>query len=225
MRSTLSPAGLSATIRRSVNDRQRLELLRSAIDNLERTEIGFVEYDETGRGSEWRVAMRKLTRLENDLLPDPLPPLGPIVRGGKSLLNVSLTHKTAGIAKYPAFDEGWLLGRPVIAPEPLVVIAPYTSSRPGSAFYAQGSSKLRYWFGHLTSSPRIGRRFAKGEQLGVICPQYRPDGSPNHHVHAGVNVELLLGSGRSLLYGANGNGPDYTTGAPTIGEQLRAALA
>jgi hypothetical protein len=204
-----------------VNDAQRLALLRSAVDNLERTEIGFVEYDETGRGSEWRLAMRKLSRLEHDLAPDPVPNLGPLVRGGRSLLNVSLTHATEGIAKYPAFDEGWRLGLACIAPEPLVVIAPYTSSSPGAAFYARGESKLRYWFGHLTASPRIGRRFAKGEVIGKICPQYRPDGSANHHLHAGVNVELLLGAGRTLLYGRDGDGPDYTTGAPTIGAQLR----
>ena len=207
-----------------MNDAQRLALLRSAVTELKRTKVGYVEWDEGDVAGHWRPAMTRLEKLERDLMPDPVPALGPIIRGGRSVLNVSLTHATEGIPRYPAWDDGWVLGRAVIAPEPLVVISPYSSSRPGAAFYARGASQIRYWFGHLTSSPRIGRRFAKGEQLGVICPQYRPDGSPNHHVHTGVNVELLLGAGKSLRYGRDGNGPDYTTGAPTIGAQLRQAM-
>ncbi len=207
-----------------MNDAQRLELLRSARTDLSATKQGFQEWDENHVGTHWPDAMRKLKRLELDLMPDPLPAIGPVVRGGRSVLNASLTHNTDGIPLYPAFDDGWAVGRAVIAPEPLVVISPYTSANPGAAFYARGDSKLRYWFGHLSSSPRIGRKFAKGEQVGVIAPQYRPDGSANHHVHIGVNVELLLGSGKSLLYGSTGHGPDYTTGAPTIGAQLRKAL-
>ncbi len=208
-----------------MNDAQRLELLRSLKRDAMATKQGFVDWDENRVGTHWRDWLRKMQRLETDLLPDPLPALGPIIRGGRSVLNVSLTHATEGIDRYPAWDDGWVVGRAVIAPEPLTVISPYTSSRPGAAFYARGASQLRYWFGHLTSSPRVGRKFAKGEQIGVICPQYRPDGSANHHVHTGINVELLLGSGRQLRYGSTGHGPDYTTGSPTVGAQLRAALS
>jgi hypothetical protein len=199
-----------------VNDRQRLALLRAARDNLERTTIGFLEHDETGKGSEWTAAIRKLERLERDLLPDPLPALGPIRRGGKSLLLYQLTHNTDGIPRYPAFDDCWGAGAISIAPEPLVVVAPYTSSNPGAAFYARGASKLEYWIGHLTRSPKLGTRFAKGQELGRSVAQ-----SGAEHTHFGINVEGLLGGGQSLAYGRNGNGPDYTYGAPAIGVQLR----
>jgi hypothetical protein len=202
-----------------VNDRRRLELLRRAVDHLERTEIGYVEYDETGRGSEWRAAMRALSRLEHDLLPDPLPALGPIWSGGRSLLVQDLTHETDGIPLYPAFDDAFAVGRAIVAPEPLTVISPATSSSPGAAFYARGTSKLRYWFAHLDHAPRIGTRFVKGQTMAHVCPQFRPNGAANHHCHCGVNVELLLGPGHELEHHSN-----YTHGARTIGAQLREIL-
>jgi len=198
-----------------VTDAQRQALLKSALDELRLTRDGFDTF-----GGHWRRAWPKLERLYADLEPDPLPLLGPVIRGGKSVLNVSLTHNTDGIYFYPAWDDGWTAGREVIAPEDLEVIRPYTSSNPGAAFYARGRSSLRYWFGHLTSSPRVGTRFVKGQKIGAIA--FQPNGKS--HVHTGVNVELLLGAGKQLLYGRTGRGPDYTTGAPTIGAQLRQAL-
>lgn len=202
-----------------MNDAQRLELLRSAKRDLSATKQGFQQWDENHVGKHWPDAMRKLLRLERDLLPDPLPALGPIRRGGKSLLAYQLTHNTDGIPLYPAFDDNWGAGAISIAPEPLIVIAPYTSSSPGAAFYARGDSRIRYWIGHLTRSPRIGTRFAKGQEIGASVVQTGAE-----HTHWGINVELLLGAGRSLLYGANGHGPDYTTGAPAIGVQIRKSL-
>jgi len=195
-----------------MTDAKRQALLKAALDELRLTRDGFDTF-----GGHWKRAWPKLEQLYEDLEPNPLPMLGPVVRGGKSLLNVSLTHNTDGIAHYPAFDDGWVVGREVIAPEDLTVIAPYTSSNPGAAFYALGKSRLRYWFGHLTSSPRIGTRFARGNRIGVIAAQQTP------HVHTGVNVELLWGDGQQLKYGRTGRGPDYTNGAPTIGVQLRQA--
>ena len=205
-----------------MNDRQRLELLRAAMDHLERTKIGYVEFKRTGKGSEWREARRRLLKLEEDLAPDPVPALGPITRGGSSLLKVSLTHNTDGISLYPAFDTAWIVGQTIIAPEALVVIAPYTSSNPGAAFYARGvSSNIRYWFAHLYRSHRLGTRFAKGQEIGRTAAT----AVGAAHCHCGVNVELLIGARRQLKYGRDGNGPDYTYGAPTIGAQLRELLA
>lgn len=200
-----------------MTDRQMLELLRSARRDLTATKQGYVEWDENRIGTHWRDAMRKLERLERELLPDPVPALGPIRRGGQSLLRYQLTHNTDGIPRYPALDENWGAGAISIAPEPLVVIAPYTSANPGAAFYARGASSLRYWIGHVTRSPRIGTRFAKGQELGRSVAQRGAE-----HTHWGINVELLVGEGKQLKYGANGYGPDYTYGSPTIGDQLRA---
>lgn len=202
-----------------MNDKQRLELLRAAKKELFATKQGYVQWDENHAGTHWPNAMKKLERLEEDLLPDPVPAFGPIRRGGKSLLTYQLTHNTDGIPLFPAFDENWGLGTISIAPEPLTVIAPYTSSNPGAAFYARGASKIEYWIGHLTRSPSIGTRFVKGQEIGRSVAQAGAE-----HTHWGVNVEALLGKGKQLKYGRNGNGPDYTYGSPAIGVQLRDAL-
>lgn len=204
-----------------MNDAQRLEILRSAKRDLTATKQGFVQWDENRIGTHWRDAMRKIERLEGDLLPDPLPPLGPIRRGGKSLLAYQLTHNTDGVPKFPALDENWGAGAVAIAPEPLTVIAPYTSANPGAAFYALGASEIEYWIGHVHRSHRIGTKFAKGQEIGRSVAIV---GDDDEHVHWGINVERLLGDGFQLKYGRDGNGPDYTFGSPSIGEQLRKAL-
>lgn len=202
-----------------MNDAKRLELLLAAKRELVATKQGFVQWDENHSGTHWPRAMAALAKLEADLRPDPVPQLGPIRRGGKSLLAYQLTHNTDGIPLYPAFDDNWGAGSISIAPEPLVVVSPYTSSNPGAAFYARGASGIDYWIGHLTSSPRIGRRFARGEEIGRSVAQTGAE-----HTHWGINVERLLGKGKQLKYGRNGNGPDYTYGAPAIGVQLRQYL-
>lgn len=149
--------------------------------------------------------------------PNPVPDLGPLYVGGASVLNHQLTHRTDGIPYFPAYDDGWIAGRTVLAVENMVVDAEQTSSSPGEAFYATGKSKIRWWYGHLTSHPAYGREFAKGDPVGKIYSYARS------HVHLGIDARPLIG--RSLLYGATGHGPDYSWGSPTVGTQLKEALS
>lgn len=148
--------------------------------------------------------------------PDPVPSLGPLYVGGAAVLNHQLTHATDGIYGYPAYDDGWVLGRSVLAVEDLTVTQA-SSATYGDAFYATGKSKLEYWYGHLSVAPAVGGRFSKGEVLGHIGWQ------PSPHVHLGINAKPLIG--HSLLYGENGSGPPYTYGSPTVGTQLKEALS
>jgi hypothetical protein len=203
-----------------MTDKQRLALLREAIEELEQTGQGYIQWKAGGRkGGHWKRALADLHKLERDLEPPKVPALGPIRRGGKSLLAYQLTHNTDGIPYFPAVDDNWGLGAISIAPENMVVIAPYTSASPGAAFYARGASGIEYWIGHTVSSPRIGTKFVKGQELARTVAQKGAE-----HQHWGINVEALLGKGKQLKYGANGNGPDYTVGAPSVGAQLAAAL-
>lgn len=155
--------------------------------------------------------------------PDPVPSLGPVWKGGQSVLDHDLTHATSGIPLFPAFDDAFVEGREIIAPEAIAVIpnprtgALWTSSNPGHAFYAQGASKLRFWFGHLDRNHAVGVKFAKGALVGRVAPN-SIGGGP--HTHVGVNVELLLGAGRELEHRT-----DYRHGASTVREQLQRALA
>lgn len=150
-----------------------------------------------------------------------VPDLGPLYAGGRSVLDHSPTHPTTGIPRYIAFDDAWRAGTVIIAPED-VEITRDSSSYPGDACYALGTSTLEYWLGHLVKAPPKGMTLARGERVGVVL-DHSIGGGP--HVHCGVNVEGLLGSGTQLEWGANGDGPDYTHGAPTIREQLERALA
>jgi hypothetical protein len=150
--------------------------------------------------------------------PNPVPDLGPLYVGGASVLNHSPTHNSDGVPMFLAYDDGWIAGRTVLAVEDMIVDTKHTSSNPGSAFYATGKSKLRYWYAHLTDSPALGREFKKGDAVGRIYNQ-----GSRSHVHLGIDARGLIG--RSLLYGANGNGPDYTYGSPTVGAQLREYLS
>ena len=142
-----------------------------------------------------------------------LPDLGPVVAGGKSVLDHDLTHATGGLDGYAAFDDGWRAGLAVVAPEALTVTRLSSARRRdgdpnGRAFYATGASKIRYWFGHVDDPPAVGARFKKGQKLAVI--------SANHeepHLHVGVDASALIG--RELEHHT-----DYTHGAPTVGAQL-----
>ncbi len=202
-----------------MTDATRRKLLVSALAELRKTKEG---YDPTG--GHWRRAFGALQALDDDLKPAPKPPkpadkvpaLGPVWEGGKSVLLHDLTHPTSGIPLYPAFDDTFIAGRVIIAPEALVVTK-QSSSRPGDAFYAEGVSELRYWFGHLVSAPATGRTFDKGEKIGVVL-DHAIGGGP--HVHVGINVERLLGRGKELAHKTN-----YAHGSPTIGAQLRKALS
>lgn len=197
-----------------MTDKQRLALLEAAIRHLRKTRKGYLP--DRGTGPEWRAAMSRLEKLADDLEPDPIPALGPVWAGGKSVLLHDLTHATDGIPLYPAFDDAYVQGRMIVAPEPLKIIAPYTSSRPGMAFYALGQSKIRYWFGHMDRAHRIGATFVKGQMLGRVAAN-SVGGGP--HVHVGINVELLFGNGKQLEHHTN-----YTHGATPIGVQLRRGL-
>ena len=199
-----------------MTNRERLIILREAMAELKLTGQGYIQWSQDKQGGHWPAAMSRLKKLEKDLMPDPVPALGPIRNGGKSLLTYQLTHNTDGIPKFPALDENWGAGSIVIAPEAMEVINPYTSANPGAAAYFLGRSKIEYWVGHMTSSPRIGKEFTKGQEIGRTVAQ-----SGAEHAHWGINVERLFGEGVQLKYGKNGNGPDYTYGSPTIGEQLR----
>lgn len=200
-----------------MTESQRLALLRTAREELARTQQGHVQWVADGKPkTHWLRAEAALARLEADLEPSPVPNLGPVWRNGKSVLLHDLTHATTGIPLYPAFDDAFRQGEVVIAPEAIEVISPLTSSNPGDAFYALGRSKLRYWFGHLDRRPTPGTKFAKGDAVGKVCAN-TIGGGP--HVHCGINVELLLGVGRQLAHHT-----DYTHGALTVGEQLRRLL-
>lgn len=153
----------------------------------------------------------------------PMPKLGPIQPGGQSLLDMSLTHDTSDIDLFPAVDTAWGGGGgvTVIAPEDCVVDTKDTSSTPGEAVYLTGVSKMRHWIGHLDRDWPLGHRFKKGDVIGKTLPiPGRSD-----HAHWGVNAEALLGKGKELKWGSTGKGPRYSLGAPTIREQLKAALS
>jgi hypothetical protein len=205
-----------------MTEKQRLALLQTALQELKLTGQGYVQWaSDKKNGGHWSKAMMALNKLEADLKPSPIPQLGPIWLGGKSVLSHQLSHKTFGIPLYPAFDDAFDQGRPIIAPEALEVVSPLTSSNPGEAFYAVGKSKIRYWFGHLDRRPTPGTKFAKGDSVGRVGAN-SIGGGP--HCHLGINVEALLGNGKQLKYGATGSGPDYTFGAPAVGVQLERML-
>ena len=147
--------------------------------------------------------------------PSSLPALGPMAAGFPSVLDHDLTHATDGIPLYPAFDDIFYEGAMIIAPEPLTV-SRQSSSNPGHAFYADGASRLRYWFGHLDRTPSVGRKFAKGELMGLTC-EVNIGGGP--HVHVAINVEKYpgFGPGDELEHKTG-----YVHGAPTIRRQLEA---
>jgi hypothetical protein len=195
-----------------MTNNERLRALRRAMRHLRNTKQGF-----NLSGTEWKAAWEDLVKLEKDLEPNPVPALGPVCRGGKTILQHDLTHPTGGIPLYPAFDDAFNSsgGIEVLAPEDLVVTRA-SSSNPGDAFYATGASKMRYWFGHLEFAPGVGKKFRKGQVMGKTL-NHDVGGGP--HVHVGLNIEHLVGAGRQLLHHTN-----YTHGAPKVGTQLAALL-
>jgi peptidoglycan hydrolase-like protein with peptidoglycan-binding domain len=179
----------------------------------EQTHNELVKTRRKGNPDQWAFDPISITLMHEAVGTDRpiLPPLGPVSIGGKSVLDHDLTHATDGLLYYPAFDDVFGAGRRVIAPEPLTV-TDRSRSRPGAAFFANGLSGIRYWFGHLVSSPPVGTRFPKGATMGVTCENH-VGGGP--HCHVAVNVEKLWGIQRQLVHHTN-----YTHGAPTIGTQL-----
>jgi len=165
----------------------------------------------------WADLMRHIPAKAKAKLPQRpvVPNLGPVIAGGKSVLAHDLTHATDGIPYYPAFDDAFYQGAVIIAPEDLLVTRP-SSSRPGQAFYATGTSTIRYWFAHLDRTHPAGVRFRKGQMVGRVAPNYIGGGP---HVHVGVSVEGLWGPGRQLIHKTS-----YQHGAPTVGAQLSSTL-
>jgi hypothetical protein len=208
---------------RLMTDKQRLELLGYALKELRRTKEGYKSAGQTG--GHWRRAMQRLDALEEDLKPKAaqttaaalpgLPKLGPVWNGGKSILEQDCTHATSGIPRFPAFDDAFVAGRKIIAPEALEVTRA-SSSRPGKAFFAKGRSGLQYWFGHLVKAPSVGTKFRKGETMGVVL-DHNIGGGP--HVHVAINIERIVKSGKQLEHHTN-----YTHGARLIGKQLEELL-
>ena len=199
-----------------MNDRRRAALVRSMWADLRLTEHGYKP--SKGQGPNWQNAARKRDRLLADLEKPPVPALGPVLEGGLDMLLMSPTHNTDGVPNHPAFDTGFgQAGRWVLAPE-ILTIQKQSGAVGGDAVYAIGKSGIGYWIGHIGISPATGRTFRRGERIARIADQSGTD-----HVHWGLDVRPLIG--KNLLYGRNGNGPDYTWGAPTIGAQLAKGMA
>lgn len=174
----------------------------------------------------WHDAMALIDGVQADLHRPPVPNLGPVLKGDKSLLLWVPTHETGGLfpitaSHYPAFDSGFgQTGRTIVAPERLRV-RKQSSAAGADAFYATGASTIEYWFGHLVHAPATGVWFDRGDEMGVIAHIGQADGGP--HFHTGLDCRKLIG--RDLAWGRTGHGPDYTFGSPTYGQQLARALA
>ena len=194
-----------------MTDAQRLKTLRDARKHLRQTTKGYNKV-----GSEWRAADKLLDQLEADLKPKKpstrVPNLGPILQGGKSLMLQDCTHLTDGLG-WPALDDMGAPGRAVVAPEACVVDDDTSGAQGGDAFYIKGASGIRYWVGHITTVPRQGTKFRKGQKMTTISPEHRAP-----HCHLGIDARPLIG--RHLI-----SHTDYTHGAPLIGVQLTKALA
>lgn len=198
-----------------MTDKQRDALLRSAMADLRKTEEG---YKDNPNGPNWQNAFRKLEQLQQDLGKPPVPALGPVLEGAQSMLAYSPTHNTDGVPFYPAFDTGFgQAGRWVIAPE-LMTVQKQSGAIGGDAFYATGKSGIDYWVGHIGVAPPTGTTFRKGERIARIADQSGTD-----HVHWGLDTRPL--TGKTLKWGRDGNGPDYTYGSDPIGVQLRQMLS
>lgn len=139
--------------------------------------------------------------------------LGPIIQGGRSILEEDLTHATSGLPLYPGFDAGWRAGATVVAPERMTVTRHSGSSYSGYSLYAEGESGIRYYVTHINwGRAGVGKSIPKGGSLGTIGNFV---GARVPHAHVGINVEGVLGAGRQLKHNTN-----YTHGQPSIGKQL-----
>jgi hypothetical protein len=198
-----------------MTDKQLADLLKSCRSDLRKTLEGYVTHPN---GPQWAKAMPKLDKAIQSLETPPVPALGPVLEDGLAMLLMSPTHNTDGVPNYPAYDTGFgQAGRWILAPE-FLTVTQQSGAVGGDAVYATGRSKIKYWIGHLTPAPVTGKTFAKGARIARIADQAGTD-----HVHWGLDVRPL--TGQSLKYGANGNGPDYSWGSPTIGAQLTKMLA
>lgn len=204
-------------VRLSLGNTEDGKLLAEAHGYLKKTVKGYDPH-----APNWKEAMKRIDWVEAGLAAPPVPYLGVITPGGKPLGLESLTHETAGLfgspnspdpkSHYPALDFGWDTGEVIYAPEPMIVMQ-QSSAQGADACYLTGESLLKYWLGHIVSAPADGTRFKRGDVLGRIARIPGVD-----HGHLGINARPLLG--HDFKWGRNGNGPDYTYGAETIGRQL-----
>lgn len=207
-----------------MKDAERRKLLKKAMVRLRQTKEG---YNTTG--GHWRAAMAMLDELDQDLKPDvkpkpKVPLLGPVQAGGSVLLRASLTHQTSGLPLYPAYDTAFAAGTTIIAPEDGEVTRHSGGTSAGWSLYMTGESKLQYYLTHLNSTRRPVGPVKRGQKLGTVGSATQFPGARVSHCHFGINIEKLVGAGKQLKYGKNGNGPDYTLGAPTVGAQLAKLL-
>jgi hypothetical protein len=198
-----------------MTDKQIAALLVSCRADLRKTVEGYKTHPN---GTWWARAMPKLDKAIKELAPPPVPALGPVLEDGMEILLLAPTHNTDGVPHHPAFDTGFgQAGRWIIAPE-FLTITRQSGAAGGDAVFAKGKSRIEYWIGHISPAPANDQTFQKGARIARIADQSGTD-----HVHWGLDVRPL--TGQSLAYGANGNGPDYTWGSPTIGAQLQKMLA
>ena len=170
----------------------------------------------------WKRAMALIDRVEADLDREPVPALGPIKTGGKSVLLHQLTHNSDGFdGVWPALDDTNVrVGSRVLAPEACRVVD-HTGSAGGVGFKVRGASGIVHLFLHCATRPPMDEVFRKGERLSSVASISSAQGGP--HIHYALDTRPLVG--RWLKYGRNGHGPDYTFGSPTIGVQLAQLLA
>lgn len=210
-------------VRQDMSGTEDGRLLAEAHGLLKKTEKG---YDP--RAPRWREAMERIDWVEAGLMPPAMPYLGPIIPGGKAISLEAPTHNTDGLynspnvpgghngSHYPAFDFGWSAGKTVIAWEPLTVTG-QSSAMGADALYATGESGLRYWLGHITRAPVTGTKIRRGVKISTIAAIPGAD-----HGHLGIDARPLIE--KDFKWGRHGNGPDYSFGAKTIGQQLAAVL-
>jgi hypothetical protein len=169
----------------------------------------------------WREAMERIDRVQANLQPPPIPALGPIVAQEKPTLLWAPTHDTDGFPEvWPAYDLAFgREGASVIAPEPCRVVSHHGSDG-GVGFRVKGESGIIHLILHATSRPAVGRTFTKGQKMSALARL--DDSQGGTHCHHALDTRPL--TGEWLKYGRNGNGPDYTFGSPTIGQQLAKAL-
>lgn len=206
-----------------MTDREMLTKLQRAEQILKNTEHGY-----TPDARRWKEAMKLLDEVEAALERPPTPPvpaLGPVKPGGKTILLHQLTHNTDGFpGVWPAFDDTIVsVGTKVLAPEACKVID-HTGSDGGVGFKVRGASKIVHLFLHCASRPAIGTTFVKGKPMSSVAKVRADQGGP--HIHYAIDTRPLIG--KWLLYGGQQKPTDvprdYTFGSPTVGVQLHKAL-
>jgi hypothetical protein len=196
---------------------QRLDLLEQCLGHLQNTTEGFDQFKKTGRGSEWRAALKVIDKLKADLrqaqevraavVGPTHTHLGPVLAGHKSVCDNDLTHATSGFAFHPAFDDLEKAGAAVLAPEDLT-ITKWGSAKGGESLHATGTSGIHWWFGHVDKRRPVGTKVKRGQRIATVSAEHE-----HPHVHVGLDARALVGV--ELEHHTN-----YTHGGPSICSQL-----